>query len=226
VSEAEPQPCHLQVVRTARYYQLGPTDGGVQELWFVLHGYGQLASYFIKHFQPLENGKRRIVAPEALSRFYLDGVSGRVGASWMTREDRLAEIDDYVRYLDAVYQAVTVPSGQTQPPLTVLGFSQGTATACRWLDRSRVPCERLILWAGRIPPDLDLERADSPFRKMRVTLVIGSTDEFATPQVLAEEETRLRAFGIAYELRRFQGGHEMHRPTLLRLVSEAPQRAE
>ena len=45
---------------------------------------------------PLDDGSRLIVAPEALSRFYLGEVSQRpaserrVGASWMTREDRPA----------------------------------------------------------------------------------------------------------------------------------------
>src|SRR6476469_3720019 len=99
---------HSTVVpRTARYYTLGPTHGFPRELWFVCHGYGQLASRFLRQFAPLDDGTRLIVAPEALSRYYLDPVAERrhqreprVGASWMTREDRFAEIVDYVSYLD------------------------------------------------------------------------------------------------------------------------------
>src|ERR1051325_10016453 len=54
------------------------------------------------------HGRRRLVAPEGLSRFYLSerATERRVGASWMTREDRLAEIADYLGYLDAVYDDV------------------------------------------------------------------------------------------------------------------------
>jgi hypothetical protein len=50
------------------------------------------------------------VAPEGLSRFYFEGgfhgPGSKVGATWMTREDRLAKIEDYVGYLDALHDAV------------------------------------------------------------------------------------------------------------------------
>ena len=77
-------------------------------MWVVCHGYRQLARRFIREFQGIAGAERRIVAPEGLSRFYLDeeggphGPEARVGATWMTREDRIAEIDDYVAYLDAL----------------------------------------------------------------------------------------------------------------------------
>src|SRR5206468_3354730 len=74
------------------------------------------------------------------------------GASWMTREDRLHEIDDYVRYLDAVHAQVA--SGKAR--VTALGFSQGTATACRWAAFGSARIDRLIVWGGEVPPDLDL----------------------------------------------------------------------
>jgi len=51
----------------------------------------------------------------------------------MTREDRLHEIDDYVHYLDALHTKI-VPQGAT---VTALGFSQGTATVCRWRRSER-----------------------------------------------------------------------------------------
>ena len=55
----------------------------------------------------------------------------------MTREDRKSEIADYVEYLDAVLDEVTgasdVESGGELVPLTVLGFSQGAHTVCRWV---------------------------------------------------------------------------------------------
>src|SRR5438874_13785220 len=145
----------LSTSRTARYFTLGhPTDA--TELWFVCHGYGQLASRFLERFRALESPGRCIVAPEGLSRFYLTEhpTERRVGASWMTREDRLHEIDDYVRYLDAVSRAVTPATAQ----VTALGFSQGTATVCRWAARGSARLERLILWGGEVPPDLDLKR--------------------------------------------------------------------
>ena len=38
---------HLSVERTARYYTLGSLDGP-RDVWFVCHGYGQLAARFLK----------------------------------------------------------------------------------------------------------------------------------------------------------------------------------
>ncbi len=70
-------PHSLVVPRTARYYTLGPTHGFPRELWFVCHGYGQLAERFLRQFAPLDDGTRLIVAPEALSRFYLDPIPQR-----------------------------------------------------------------------------------------------------------------------------------------------------
>src|SRR5881398_3935866 len=95
---------HIGVSRSARYFTLGEKPQGVAEVWFACHGYGQLAARFLEKLRVLDDGRRCVVAPEGLSRFYLSEspAERRVGASWMTREDRLAEIDDYVPYLDGV----------------------------------------------------------------------------------------------------------------------------
>jgi len=70
----------ITVSRSARYFTLGRPD---REVWFVLHGYGQLAARFLRHFEPLDDGTRLMVAPEALSRFYLGEARAErgVGAS-------------------------------------------------------------------------------------------------------------------------------------------------
>ena len=60
----------LPVTRTARVALLGPATPAIRELWFVLHGYSQLAATFIEDFRAIDDGTRLIVAPEALSRFY------------------------------------------------------------------------------------------------------------------------------------------------------------
>lgn len=202
---------HLSTPRTARYFTLGSPERST-DVWIVCHGYGQLASRFLERFRPIEAEQRCIVAPEGLSRFYLteSPTERRVGATWMTREDRLQEIDDYVRYLDGIY-AKAVTGGAR---VTALGFSQGTATVCRWtaLGSSRV--DRLIVWGGEVPPDLDLTRLRVP----RLTLVFGTRDEFFTPKIIAATESRLRAHKIPYDLMPFEGGHEIDATTLRRLI--------
>ncbi len=133
-----------------------------------------------------------------------------MGASWMTREDRLHEIDDYVRYLDALYSHIAPGAAR----VTVLGFSQGTATVCRWAALGSSRIDRLILWGGEVPPDLDLKRLRVP----SLTLVYGTRDQFFTPKVVAATEARLREHEIGYDLVAFDGAHEISEPTLLQVA--------
>ena len=109
---------HLSTPRTARYHTLGD-PASATHIWIVLHGYGQLARYFLRPFEGLETGQL-IAAPEGLSRFYSDIAHTRVGATWMTREDRDHEIIDQAIYLDrlAVHLQQQCPPGT---PLSVLG---------------------------------------------------------------------------------------------------------
>jgi predicted esterase len=197
--------------RSARYFTLGSPQHAA-DVWLVCHGYGQLASRFLERFRPIEAERRYIVAPEGLSRFYLTEhpTERRVGASWMTREDRLHEIEDYVRYLDAVYSEIAPGKAK----VTALGFSQGTATVCRWAGLGSSRIDRLIVWGGEVPPDLDLKR----LRVSSLTLVYGTRDEFFTPKIIAATEERLRANQIGYELMPFEGGHEIDEATLRRLI--------
>ena len=205
---------HLSVERTARYYTLGDPSSA-RDVWFVLHGYGQLAAYFIRHFAAIDDGTRLIVAPEALSRFYLEQTTwkgtgqARVGATWMTRDDRLAEIADYVKYLDRQYQQVFAAIDRDITRVTVLGFSQGVATACRWLAAGKARADQLVLWAGPVPPELSA--ADlATLRATKFVRVIGDRDDMAAPELLAAEEARVRALGIDAPLQRFVGGHELN----------------
>jgi predicted esterase len=207
----------LATPRTARYFTIGSLEKA-GELWIVCHGYGQLASRFLERFRPIADDQRCVVAPEGLSRFYLSesAAERRVGASWMTKEDRLHEIDDYVRYLDALYAHVAAGKAK----VIALGFSQGSATVCRWTVLGAARIDRLIVWGGEVPPDPDLgaRRALERMRNARLTLVYGNRDEFFTPKIVAATEARLRDHAIPYELVPFEGGHEIHPATLRKLV--------
>jgi predicted esterase len=215
---------HIAIPRTARYYTLGQPGPGIAEVWFALHGYGQLAGRFVHELAPLDDGSRLIVAPEALSRFYLGEVSHRpaserrVGASWMTREDRLAEIDDQVRYLDAVYGEVLQGIDRSRARVCIFGYSQGAAAAARWLARGTARAERLILWGGEVPPDLDLAVGRERFTGLDLTLVAGTQDQFITTKILDRETQRLDAHAIPFHLITFEGGHEIDEAVLRRVA--------
>ena len=216
----------ITVPRTARYFTIGPTHGFPRELWIVCHGYGQLAAPFIQDFAPIDDGTRLIVAPEALSRFYLDSIpvrrtqkNPRVGATWMTREDRVAEIADQVTYLDRVAHEVKRHLAGAGPRIVVLGFSQGVATVCRWLASSDVRADQLVLWGGLIPPELKVDEWSESLQGAPITIVAGDEDEYATPKIVAAEAERLSIAGVAFSLERFHGGHVINADALVTLAA-------
>lgn len=204
---------NIKVTRTARFSQLGSFSQTTEQVWMVCHGYGQLAPYFLRHFVPVHDQGRVIVAPEGLSRFYLQGFSGRVGASWMTREDRLHEIDDYIAYLDAVWDRVIGNDANASFEAVALGFSQGTATAARWAARGRIRVDRLILWAEGMPPDLD-DRDLERLRNLEIVQVVGNSDPFANKESLSRQKEFFEQHDLQVRLVRFDGGHELHSETL------------
>lgn len=209
---------HIPFSFEGRYFSIGGDgdENSLTDVWFVLHGQGQLANYFLKKFRPLANDKRRIIAPEGLSRYYLQGFSGRVGASWMTRENRLNDIDNYLRFLTSLYHK-EVPES-TDIKITVLGFSQGAATASRWALVDSIKLNHLILWAGIFPPDMDLSRGQERFKNLKISNVYGDQDEYLNNDRLAEQYQVANKLGATYSKIVFQGGHQLDEETLLSLL--------
>ena len=206
---------------------MGSFDGPLTEVWIVCHGHGQLAARFLSRFLPLERDDRLFIAPEALSRYYLTPppaaphpAGSPVGATWMTSEDRECEIEDYVRYLDLLHDEIFSIVPRERVKLWVLGFSQGTATAARWVARGKADPDRVVLWAGLLPPELDAQSATSLARRAPLTVVLGRNDEFARPELVAAQEQRLNELRIPHQTIRFDGGHEIA-PDTLRSVADA-----
>jgi predicted esterase len=220
-SRPAPHAHHLRVQRTARYYTLGGASPERRAIWFLLHGYGQLAGDFIRYFADLASDETLLVAPEAMNRFYLvstDKTPARdrpVGASWMTREDRASEIADYVEYLDALFDEVA-GAGSGSPAINVIGFSQGGATATRWVTHGRSRIDRLILWGSLLPPETDLSPGHA-LRRARLTLVLGSRDHYIDDAAFAAEQARLGAAKLPHDAIRFDGGHVVSRSVFPKL---------
>jgi dienelactone hydrolase len=201
----------IAITQQARYYTLGALGPHTKAIWIVCHGYGQLAPYFIRHFEVLAQAGHFVIAPEGLSRFYLQGTSGRVGASWMTREDRQTDISNYVSYITSIYDSLL--QGQSAP-LNLFGFSQGVATICRWAMLSGKPFEELVLWAGVFPPDLPPELSASTLKNRKVSVVWGENDPYLSA---TDRKQHLKAFeecGVEPQLITFQGKHELNAEVL------------
>lgn len=214
---------YLQVRRTARVVLLGEAGQGVSGMWICCHGYSQLAPEFAREVAALAAPGRLVVVPEALNRYYRDdhgGVHGPdhpVGATWMTREERLREIDDYCAYLDSVHDHFS-----SQLPdlagVTALGFSQGSQTVARWAARTSRRIDHVILWGGGLPQEI--EPGPGMFGGARVTLVAGERDRFAAGAVdrLAQS---LEAADVACKVEYFRGGHRLDDETLRRIAASA-----
>lgn len=201
----------LEVPSSLRYRLLTPA-GTVKHIVYVLHGYGQLVEYFHLKFTGAQTDDTLFVFPEGRHRFYLKGTSGRVGASWMTREWREEDIRLNVLSLDLLHREIS--KNYAAEKITVLGFSQGGATAARWVAFGSVSCDHFISWASVYPPDLTIE--NYPAIAKKCTFVLGTEDEYfpASDQdaLLAEYESK----GI--QTVRFEGKHDIHEETLTSIL--------
>lgn len=198
----------LCIPKTARFFTEGQLTPEVKEVWFCFHGYAQVADAFLEEFRTIRSPARLFVAPEGLSRFYRRGGSGPIGASWMTSIDRTDEIDDYVRFVDAVHDGL-LQSLKPEVGVHALGFSQGAATAARWALLGHARVHRLTLWGEGLPPDLDLLSVRAKLGGLELSLVRGTRDPISGAERRRAEEGRLRASGVPYRCVEFEGGHEL-----------------
>ena len=196
----------------SRYFTYGNLNSKTEQIWFVFHGYGQLASYFIQNFYCLNPKTHFVVAPEGTNRFYLSGFDGRVGASWMTKEDRETDILNYKVQLDHLFNSLNTKF--VNATINVLGFSQGTATASCWICLSRPQVHNLILWAGKLAFDIDLAVNKEYLSNLNVHLVVGDQDEYINNSKFEEYKLFLSDHKIDFKSTLFSGGHKIEEDIL------------
>lgn len=203
----------------AVYYQSGSISSSTKEIWFVLHGYGQLPQYFIRKFKQISNEERIVIAPGGLSRFYLEGFSGRVGSTWMTKEERLLDIENYINYLNSVATEV-LKSVPNDVIITLLGFSQGSATVCRWIEKLDFPFEKLILHSGAFPPDIDFSGLGNKLKNKRVYMLRGTYDEFINEERTKEQQALINKLNVKVNQIEFEGKHDIHVDSLMNIIEQ------
>jgi predicted esterase len=210
----------IKTTKSASVFTHGELSKSTRHVWFVLHGYGQLASFFIRKFNELNPEEHFVIAPEALNRFYLQGTEGRVGASWMTKERRQLEIDDYIDYLDTVYRYFSEQDDFSRLQVHVLGFSQGTATASRWISCGKFPFHSMIVWAGVFAPDIDMKLSAERLKGKSVFLLYGDEDPYRSEERLESQRKMLSDAGVNYEEIEYHGDHRVYPEILKELVTK------
>lgn len=207
------------VERTGHVYTIGNNIDNAKHIWFVFHGYGQLASRIIKKFDGLDMDNHFVIALEGLSRFYWKGVTGDVAASWMTKQDRLGEIDEYLQYIQKVYNHFDIKNKQAA--FHCLGFSQGTATTWRWIANYKPQMSTYVQWAGTFPPEIDYagELADyiSSFDHY---FLYGDEDIYLTSERVTMIESAIAKYKLNPMIKPFKGKHKIYRKVLHQLVAE------
>ncbi|MDF9799805.1 putative esterase [Catalinimonas alkaloidigena] len=186
-------------------------------LWFVLHGYGQLAHYFIKKFSFLED-KALVVAPQGLSLFYLQSTSGRVGASWMTKENRHMAITNYLSYLNQVYHTVLHERKSHPSSVTLLGFSQGVSTLIRWIVSSQISFDKLIMCAGSFPEDIDSAASKKIFSNKPCYYSYGDQDPYIKEGSMEQLNGKFQRYGLEVKFVKFAGKHEVPQSLIQKLI--------
>jgi len=207
---------HVNFSFKARYFKLGEITPQTKNIWLVCHGYGQLANYFLKNFNILDNGDNCVIAPEGLSRFYLNGFTGRVGATWMTKEERLSDIENQANYLNTIYQQ-EIGKNIYNAKITLFGFSQGVATISRWAMQKNLKFNRLVLWAGSIPPDLDFNFGKKKLEHVDTFFVYGNQDPYLDQKQIELQQQNFEKLSLTPTIKTFDGEHAIDAQTLIEI---------
>ena len=196
---------------------MGQPATSVKHLWVCLHGYGQIGEIFARRFEKWNQPEHLFLIPEGPHRFYLQGTEGHVGASWMTKVDRLNDIEDQFSYLEGL---TTKIGSQLHAGVSihVLGFSQGVATALRWIDQTKLKIHSLICWAGTFPPDIDYKLRQQQFAGINFHACFGDEDEFISMKKAKEMLQQLQDQQIEVQPHYYKGGHKMFDALLDELI--------
>jgi predicted esterase len=167
------------------------------------HGYGEDAAAHLEQLRCIPGVERwHRAAVQALHPFYTR--SGEVVACWMTKQDRELAIEDNVRYVGSVIEALERELGE--PARRVFaGFSQGVAMTWRAAARSGHPCHGVIALAGDVPPEVG-EVGPLP-AGLPALLGRGVEDSWYTEEKMNADLEILARRGVEVETCVFEDGH-------------------
>ena len=208
---------NIKIEKTARYFVNEIKGKILKNVWIVIHGYAQLAEEFLAEFEFLDDDSALIVAPEGLSKFYF---RNKIGASWMTKEDRFNEIEDYLNFLEKLVNQLKNKFDLSDAKFNLLGFSQGVHTATRFFINSGQKFDNLFLCSSDFPKDADFEKLKTKLEYSNMYFIYGLKDEIVKQERYSESVELLNKSNIDFSIVTFNGGHKIDRESILKLLTK------
>lgn len=204
---------HITTTKTCRYSTYGNLSDHTKYFWFCLHGSKMLCEQMLYKFSDFDPATHYVVAPEGMNRLYLNGFGGDVVATWMTKRDRLEEIEDFSNYLNTLYhqEVHKLPAGCKK---ILLGFSQGGTSLYRWLHRETVIADYLIGYACWIPEDINLLDGKTDLSQIETLYTYGQDDAFLTAERIASLRSIITKNQLAMEILPYEGQHKIDKEWL------------
>ncbi|HJN53855.1 MAG TPA: esterase [Flavobacteriaceae bacterium] len=188
------------------YSTLNLLTSKTKNVWFVCHGIGHLSRYFIRHFNELDSDENYIIAPQAQSKFYIAPKMKHIGACWLTKENTKKETNNVINYFNEIFANENIPSSCN---LILLGFSQGVSVITRFIAKSGIKFNKLIVYAGKIPTELSKNDFKHIDNKSKVYLVYCANDLYIDEKTVNLEKKKAKNlfnnistinFDIAHEI--------------------------
>ena len=187
------------------YTTLNSLTSKTKNVIFACHGMGYLSRYFLKYFKGLNSDDNYIIIPQAQSKYYIAPKMKHVGASWLTKENTLKEMENVISYFDSVLSNEKIENLN----FIFLGYSQGVSVAMRYLAKRKIIVSKLILMSGGIPKELTPKDFKYLKNKAAIYYVYGDKDEYITEGFLNSEKKRLENLFSNINYIEFDGNHEI-----------------
>ena len=189
----------------------GPAAGGdPQQLVILLHGYGANGDDLIglapAFAQVLPNAE--FLSPNAPYPCEANPFGGLQWFEAWQQEgvDRLAQVRNGTRIVDAFIDAELAKRGLSDDKLVLIGFSQGTMLSLHVGMRRKAPCAGILGYSGRLESPETL--AGEITAKPPVLMIHGEEDPMLAVDLMDKAAETLRENGVLVETHRCPGlGH-------------------
>ena len=208
---------HISFEFSSSYITYNKLTDKTENIWIVFHGYGQLSKYFIRRFDVLEGDKNYIIAPQGLSKFYVDEDFKNVGASWLTKEDKESDLLNQQKYLIKLMDELKSKIDFSKIKINLFGFSQGVSAFTRLLINYNMKIDNIIIWAGWVPDEFFNINKDI-LKDTNLFFVVGNKDKYYNnPIIKGYIEKFKKTLNKEIDYFVFDGGHIVDRKVLKKI---------